>query len=162
MKEMLPQPKFRYTNETVGLFVLVSVLIFVAGMLYSGQVRKWFNPGETLRVVLPDDCYHGVSELALSGERKGQWQLRRLAVEDTTGWIAAAVIFLVVTAHHIETVPEPAVAFYLCNAAFYMVLHPGEFFLVQRSLFQHQGGIKVQHAKVVQEYSLDQVSDPGS
>jgi phospholipid/cholesterol/gamma-HCH transport system substrate-binding protein len=50
VKETLPQPKFRYTNETVGLFVLITLLIFVAGLIYSGQVRKWFNPGETLKV----------------------------------------------------------------------------------------------------------------
>ena len=62
MKETLPQPKFRYTNETVGLFVLMTLLIFVAGLIYSGQVRKWFNPGETLKVVLPDDGLGGLAE----------------------------------------------------------------------------------------------------
>ena len=75
MKEMLPQPKFRYTNETVGLFVLVSVLIFVAGMLYSGQVRKWFNPGETLRVVLPDEGLFGLakgSAVEILGTKAGE------------------------------------------------------------------------------------------
>ncbi|MGD2099709.1 MAG: MlaD family protein [Desulfobacterales bacterium] len=61
MKETLRQPKFRYTNETVGLFVLISLLIFVAGLIYSGQVRKWFNPGETLKVVLPDEGLSGLS-----------------------------------------------------------------------------------------------------
>ena len=75
MKEMLPQPKFRYTNETVGLFVLVSVLIFVAGMLYSGQVRKLFNPGETLRVVLPDEGLFGLakgSAVEILGTKAGE------------------------------------------------------------------------------------------
>jgi phospholipid/cholesterol/gamma-HCH transport system substrate-binding protein len=62
MKETLRQPKFRYTNETVGLFVLISLLIFVAGLIYSGQVRKWFNPGETLKVVLPDEGLSGLAE----------------------------------------------------------------------------------------------------
>ena len=62
MKETLRQPKFRYTNETVGLFVLVTLLIFVAGIIYSGQARKWFNPGETLKVVLPDDGLFGLAE----------------------------------------------------------------------------------------------------
>ena len=62
MKETLRQPKFRYTNETVGLFVLMAVLIFVAGIIYSGQARKWFNPGETLKVVLPDDGLFGLTE----------------------------------------------------------------------------------------------------
>ena len=62
MKGTLRQPKFRYTNETVGLFVLMAVLIFVAGIIYSGQVRKWFNPGETLKVVLPDDGLFGLAQ----------------------------------------------------------------------------------------------------
>ena len=62
MKETLRQPKFRYTNETVGLFVLITLLIFVAGLIYSGQVRKWFNPGETLKVVLPDEGLFGLAE----------------------------------------------------------------------------------------------------
>lgn len=62
MKGTLRQPKFRYTNETVGLFVLMAVLIFLAGIIYSGQVRKWFNPGETLKVVLPDDGLFGLAQ----------------------------------------------------------------------------------------------------
>jgi len=62
VKETLRQPKFRYTNETVGLFVLITLLIFVAGLIYSGQVRKWFNPGETLKVVLPDEGLFGLTE----------------------------------------------------------------------------------------------------
>jgi phospholipid/cholesterol/gamma-HCH transport system substrate-binding protein len=62
VKETVRQPKFRYTNETVGLFVLMALLIFVAGIIYSGQVRKWFNPGETLKVVLPDDGLFGLTE----------------------------------------------------------------------------------------------------
>jgi len=62
VKETLRQPKFRYTNETVGLFVLITLLIFVAGLIYSGQVRKWFNPGETLKVVLPDEGLFGLAE----------------------------------------------------------------------------------------------------
>ena len=62
MKETLRQPKFRYTNETVGLFVLITLLIFVAGLIYSGQVHKWFNPGETLKVVLPDEGLFGLTE----------------------------------------------------------------------------------------------------
>jgi phospholipid/cholesterol/gamma-HCH transport system substrate-binding protein len=62
VKEKLPQQNFRYTNETVGLFVLITLLIFVAGLIYSGQVRKWFNPGETLKVVLPDDGLFGLTE----------------------------------------------------------------------------------------------------
>jgi phospholipid/cholesterol/gamma-HCH transport system substrate-binding protein len=75
MKETLRQPKFRYTNETVGLFVLISLLVFVAGLIYSGQVRKWFNPGEKLKVVLPDEGLFGLakgSAVEILGTKAGE------------------------------------------------------------------------------------------
>jgi phospholipid/cholesterol/gamma-HCH transport system substrate-binding protein len=75
VKEKLGQLKFRYTNETVGLFVLITLLIFVAGLIYSGQVRKWFNPGETLKVVLPDEGLFGLTEgstVEILGTRAGE------------------------------------------------------------------------------------------
>ena len=62
MSGTLQQAKFRYTNEAVGLFVLMAVLVFAAALLYSGQVRKWFKPGETLKVVLPQDGLFGLME----------------------------------------------------------------------------------------------------
>lgn len=75
MKEKLRQPNFRYTNETVGLFVLISLLIFIAGLIYSGQVRKWFNPGETLKIVLPDEGLFGLSvgsKVEILGTKAGE------------------------------------------------------------------------------------------
>jgi phospholipid/cholesterol/gamma-HCH transport system substrate-binding protein len=75
VKETLPQPKFRYTNETVGVFVLITLLIFVAGLIYSGQVRKWFNPGETIKVVLPDEGLFGLAQgsaVEILGTKAGQ------------------------------------------------------------------------------------------
>lgn len=77
MKEMLPRTTFRYTNETVGLFVLLALLLFVAGFLYSGKIRNWFNPGETLKVVLPDDGLSGLSAgsaIQILGTRAGEVQ----------------------------------------------------------------------------------------
>ena len=75
MKNQLQQSKFRYTNEAVGLFVLVTLLIFVAGMIYSGRVREWFNPGEKLRVLLPDDGLSGLtvgSTVEILGTKAGE------------------------------------------------------------------------------------------
>ena len=77
MKDVVPQTKFRYTNETVGLFVLITLLTFIAGLIYSGQIRKWFNPGKTLKVVLPDDGLFGLaggSVVEILGTRAGQIQ----------------------------------------------------------------------------------------
>jgi phospholipid/cholesterol/gamma-HCH transport system substrate-binding protein len=62
VKSILEQSRFRYTNEVVGLFVLAAVLVFVTALLYSGQVRKWFRPGETLKVVLPEEGVFGLSQ----------------------------------------------------------------------------------------------------
>ena len=61
MSATLQQLKFRYTNEAVGLFVLGAVLFFIVALLYSGQVRKWLKPGETLKVVLPEQGLFGLT-----------------------------------------------------------------------------------------------------
>jgi phospholipid/cholesterol/gamma-HCH transport system substrate-binding protein len=62
VKSRIQQEKFRYTNEAVGLFVLVTLLIFVIGLIYSGRVREWFSPGNSLRIVLPDDGLSGLAK----------------------------------------------------------------------------------------------------
>lgn len=75
MKDKIQLSKFRYTNEAVGLFVLVALLIFVAGLVYSGRVREWFNPGKTLRIVLPDDGLSGLakgSSVEILGTKAGE------------------------------------------------------------------------------------------
>jgi phospholipid/cholesterol/gamma-HCH transport system substrate-binding protein len=75
VKDEFEQSKFRYTNEAVGLFVLLALLIFVAGLIYSGRVREWFNPGETLRVVLPEEGLSGLakgSTVEILGTKAGE------------------------------------------------------------------------------------------
>jgi len=75
VKNMLQRTKFRYTNEAVGVFVLMTLLIFIAGLIYSGRVREWFNPGETLRVLLPDEGLSGLtkgSAVEILGTKAGE------------------------------------------------------------------------------------------
>jgi len=75
VKDEFQQSKFRYTNEAVGLFVLMALLIFIAGLIYSGRVREWFNPGETLRVVLPEEGLSGLakgSTVEILGTKAGE------------------------------------------------------------------------------------------
>jgi len=75
VKNKFQQTKFRYTNEAVGLFVLMTLLIFVAGLIYSGRVRDWFNPGEMLKVLLPDDGLSGLttgSAVEILGTKAGE------------------------------------------------------------------------------------------
>jgi cystathionine gamma-synthase len=40
-------------------------------------------------VLLPDDCYQGVSGLAHIGHIKGRWSVRKISVTDTDGWLHA-------------------------------------------------------------------------
>jgi phospholipid/cholesterol/gamma-HCH transport system substrate-binding protein len=75
VKNEFQRTKFRYSNEAVGLFVLMALLIFVVGLIYSGRVREWFNPGETLRVLLPEDGLSGLttgSAVEILGTKAGE------------------------------------------------------------------------------------------
>jgi phospholipid/cholesterol/gamma-HCH transport system substrate-binding protein len=75
VKDNFQRTKFRYTNEAVGLFVLITLLIFVAGLIYSGRVREWFNPGEALKVLLPDEGLSGLakgSAVEILGTKAGE------------------------------------------------------------------------------------------
>lgn len=66
---------FRYANEAVGILVVVSLALFVAAALQSGRVREWLDPGELLRVLLPETGLQGLAEGAqvdVLGTRAGQ------------------------------------------------------------------------------------------
>ena len=54
--------RFRYANQAVGVFVILTVIVFLAAFFFSGQVREWFDPGERLKVILPSDGLYGLSE----------------------------------------------------------------------------------------------------
>lgn len=73
---------FRYTNEAVGALVLVTVLIFVMAVVQGGRIREWFNPGATIKVILPDDGLFGLSEGArveILGTHAGE--VRRIVID---------------------------------------------------------------------------------
>jgi len=54
--------RFRYANQAVGVFVILTIIIFLVAFLFSGQVREWFDPGERIKVILPSDGLFGLSE----------------------------------------------------------------------------------------------------
>jgi phospholipid/cholesterol/gamma-HCH transport system substrate-binding protein len=54
--------RFRYANQAVGVFVILTVIIFLAAFFFSGQIREWFDPGERLKIILPSDGLYGLSE----------------------------------------------------------------------------------------------------
>src|SRR5262249_21040399 len=65
---------FRYTNEAVWTLVLVTVLIFVLALVQAGRLREWFDPGATIKVILPADGLFGLTQGAqvdLLGTRAG-------------------------------------------------------------------------------------------
>jgi len=74
--KLTPQPnRFRYVNQSVGIFVLLAVSIFVAALISSKQVRQWLDPGARLKVILPSNGLFGLSEGAIVeilGTKAGQ------------------------------------------------------------------------------------------
>ncbi|MFZ0612577.1 MAG: MlaD family protein [Desulfobacterales bacterium] len=73
---------FRYANEAVGAFVLLTVVIFIAALLQSGRLQGWFDPGEKLKVILPKEGLFGLSggaEVEILGTKAGK--VSRIVVE---------------------------------------------------------------------------------
>ncbi len=81
-------PTWEALEEIVGLLEGGHSVAFASGMAGVAAVFDQLQAGS--RIVLPDDCYQGVSGLAESGRQKGLWTVSRLAVDDTAGWIRAA------------------------------------------------------------------------
>lgn len=79
---------WRAFEDAVGALESGRGLAFASGMAAAAAVFEQLPPGG--RVVLPEDCYQGVSRLGREGESRGRWRLERLATDDTAGWIAAA------------------------------------------------------------------------
>jgi phospholipid/cholesterol/gamma-HCH transport system substrate-binding protein len=52
---------FRYTNEVVGAFVLVALVVFAAAFFQTGRLRAWFEPGANLKVIMPSEGMSGLA-----------------------------------------------------------------------------------------------------
>jgi cystathionine gamma-synthase len=81
-------PGWEALEEIVGGLEGGEAVAFSSGMAAVAAVFDQLGSGT--RVVIPDDCYHGVADLARAGRQKGIWTVNRIAVEDTAGWVAAA------------------------------------------------------------------------
>ena len=69
------QTHFRYANQAVGVIVILTVIVFGAAFLFSGQIREWLDPGERIKVLLPADGLFGLSdgaEVEILGTTAGQ------------------------------------------------------------------------------------------
>lgn len=82
-------PTWEALEELVGLLDGGDTVAFSSGMAGIAAVFDQRHVGS--KVILLNDCYQGVVDLAEAGERKGFWSLERLAVDDTAGWVAACV-----------------------------------------------------------------------
>ena len=80
-------PGWEALEDIVGSLEQGTATAFSSGM---GAVAAVFDPlPANSTVAIPDDCYQGVAALANAGAESGRWQLKRLNLRDTEGWIAA-------------------------------------------------------------------------
>src|SRR5215813_5910583 len=78
-------PGWEALEEIVGGLEGGSSVAFASGMAAIAAVFEQLRAGSV--VALPDDCYQGVSSLAKAGERRGRWNVQRIAVTETARWI---------------------------------------------------------------------------
>ncbi|MEW5930171.1 MAG: PLP-dependent transferase [Gemmatimonadota bacterium] len=80
-------PTWEALEEIVGGLESGRAVAFASGMAAMASVFDQLPAGAV--VALPDDCYQGVAGLAAAGAERGRWSVRRVAVDDTAGWIRA-------------------------------------------------------------------------
>jgi len=81
-------PTWEALETIVGELEGGQAVSFSSGMAAAAAVFDQLAAGAL--VVLPDDCYQGVVQLATMGEKKGRLRVRRIASEDTPAWLVAA------------------------------------------------------------------------
>ena len=54
--------KFRYVNEIVGVFVLIIVVLLLAGVLLAGRAQEWFTPVRHYRLQFPEEGALGIQK----------------------------------------------------------------------------------------------------
>lgn len=81
-------PNWEALEEIIGKAEYGRAVSFSSGMAAISAIFDQLSVGST--IVIPEDCYQGVFNLALQGQKKGFWKLERLAVRDTDGWLKAA------------------------------------------------------------------------
>lgn len=79
----MPKPfKFRYVNEIAGAFVLLVVVLLVAGIVVAGHAQRWLEPVHELRIGFPPegslDLQKG-AEVRILGAKVGAVEQIRVA-----------------------------------------------------------------------------------
>lgn len=80
-------PGWEALETLVGELEGGRAVAFSSGMAAVAAVFE--QMGTEKKITLPDDCYHGVSEIARRGESQGRWCVDRIGVEDTAAWKTA-------------------------------------------------------------------------
>lgn len=80
-------PTWEALEAVLGGLEAGKAVAFSSGMAAVAAVFDQLPAGAV--VVLPEDCYQGVVGLAEAGARKQRWSVRRVAVDDTAGWVRA-------------------------------------------------------------------------
>ncbi len=78
--------KFRYVNEIAGVFVLLIVILFIAGIVLAGFVQGWFESYHRLTLDIPAEGLSGLqegAEVEILGAVVGS--VESLIVNDKTG-----------------------------------------------------------------------------
>lgn len=83
----MPKPfKFRYVNEIVGGFVLLTVALLVTGVILAGHYQEWFTPVHTVRIRFPAEGSLGLrkgSEVEILGTSVGQVERIHILDDDS-------------------------------------------------------------------------------
>lgn len=74
-------------EAVLGGLEAAEALVFGSGMAAVSAVFELVPVGG--RVVIPDDCYHGVAKIAEDGAAASRWTFVALPVDDTDAWIEA-------------------------------------------------------------------------
>ena len=80
-------PTWEALEELVGGLEGGRAVAFASGMAAIAAVFDQLATGAV--VVIPEDCYQAVTGLAAAGAERGRWSVRRVAVDDTAGWVGA-------------------------------------------------------------------------
>lgn len=80
-------PTWEALERIVGGLEAGRAVAFASGMAAVAAVFDQLPANAA--ATLPDDCYQGVAGLAAARAERQGWTVRRLAVEDTAGWIRA-------------------------------------------------------------------------
>ena len=75
--------RFRYVNEIVGAFVLLTVALVAVGILFVGRAQRWFEPAYEILITFPEEGTFGLqkgAEVHLLGTPIGA--VERIVVDD--------------------------------------------------------------------------------